>query len=75
MNSTLKQALADQFDQLETAQQRQVLEYVRDLSRTPPAPVLGSRLLTFAGTISAEDLERMKVTIAEGCESVNAGDW
>ena len=37
--------------------------------------VSGQSLLRFSGAVAADDLDRMRQAIAEGCEQVNVDEW
>lgn len=60
---------------LPTTQQRQILDFARILSITQPRGVKGSSLLSFVGTIPAEELAQMQAAIEEDCEQVDANGW
>ena len=64
--------LLTRLKKLSPMQQKQVLDYTRDLLGEPRKLTPGKNLLQFAGAISPEDLEIMKQAIEEGCEQVNA---
>jgi hypothetical protein len=59
---------------LAPSQQRQVLDFVRFLTRTPSG-MPGASLLTFAGTIAQSDLAHMQQAIERDCEQVNLHEW
>lgn len=60
--------------ELPSAQQYQVLEFVRTLA-TQTHTMSGHKLLRFAGTIDNNDLIKMTQTIFDGCEQINNADW
>ncbi len=66
----LKTELLEQIEKLTLSQQKQVLDFVLELSGDLPEGTPLKELLKFAGTIPSEDLEQMKQAIAEGCEQV-----
>ena len=74
-NSTTIQEIVKQLKPLSLEQQRQVLDFMLELSGEPPKQYPGKNLLQFIGTISKEDLEIMKQTIEEGCEQVDESEW
>lgn len=55
--------------------QRQVLEFMSELSDEIPEGAPIHEFLKFSGTIPSEDLEQMKKAIEEGCEQVYASEW
>ena len=73
--STTIQEIVKQLKPLSLEQQRQVLDFMLELSGEPPKQYPGKNLLQFIGTISKEDLKIMKQTIEEGCEQVDESEW
>ena len=71
----LEQEIREQLDQLAPEQQRQVLDFARELAATRIKGVAGHTLLRFAGTIDVEDLATIAQTIEEDCESVDRDEW
>ena len=71
----LKTELLEQIEKLTLSQQKQVLDFVLELSGDLPEGTPLKELLKFAGTIPSEDLEQMKQAIAEGCEQVYESEW
>ena len=55
--------------------QRRVMSYTETLRATLPSGIPGRDLLTFAGTIPANDLLEMREAIEEGCEQVDPSEW
>ena len=74
-NSTTIQEIIKLLKTLSLEQQRQVLDFTRELLGKPPKRYPGKNLLQFVGTISKEDLEIMKQTIEEGCEQIDESEW
>ena len=74
-NSTTIQEIIKRLKTLSLEQQKQVLNFILELSGEPPKQYPGKNLLQFVGTISKEDLEIMKQTIEEGCEQVDESKW
>ena len=68
----VRHELLTRLEKLSPLQQKQVLDYTRDLLGEPRQLTPGKNLLQFAGAISPEDLEIMKQAIEEGCGQVNA---
>ncbi len=66
-----KQEILELLDRLNTEQQRQVLEFVRDVQRPSGEP--GPLLVRHAREIRFphEDLEEMKRAIEEECERID----
>lgn len=71
---SLEHEIVTSLAKLAPMQQRQVLDFVRFLTRTPVG-VDGQSLLAFAGTISHEDLTQMQHAIDADCEQVNLNEW
>lgn len=69
-NSEHFQEIVKRLKSLSPGQQRQVLDYILELSGETPKGISGKELLRLVGTISKEDLEIMKQAIEEGCEQV-----
>jgi hypothetical protein len=74
-NSTTIQEIIKRLKTLSLEQQRQVSDFMLELSGEPPKQYPGKNLLQFVGTISPEDLEIMKQAIEEGGEQVNESEW
>ena len=69
-NSEHIQEIVKRLKSLSTGQQRQVLDYILEMSGETPKGISGKELLRLVGAISKEDLEIMKQAIEEGCEQV-----
>ncbi len=69
-NSEHIQEIVKRLKSLSSGQQRQVLDYILELSGETPKGISGKELLRLVGAISKEDLEIMKQAIEEGCEQV-----
>jgi hypothetical protein len=74
MNPAIEKELREQLDRLPTAQQRQVLDFVRALTAKKRQAASGQALKQFAGTIAKEDLALIAQAIDDGCEQVNPDD-
>lgn len=74
-NPTTIQEITKRLKTFSLEQQRQVLDFMLELSGEPHKQYPGKNLLQFVGTISKEDLEIMKQTIEEGCEQVDESEW
>ena len=70
-NAARRQELLAHLDQLDEAQQEQVLRYVRTLATAFSRGVPGESMLRFAGTIEQDDLAQMSQAIEDGCEQVH----
>lgn len=75
VDAAIHNELTNFLGRLPVSQQRQVLEFARTLVAAPPRGVPGADLLRFAGTIEADDLDKMTQAIEEGCERVDADEW
>jgi hypothetical protein len=70
VDASIQSQLSAILQDLEVAQQRQVLEFALNLRSQPLVGVPGSSLLRFAGKIDEADLNSMSSAIEEGCEKV-----
>ena len=75
VDATIEQELSTCLGRLPVEQQRQVLEFARNLTTPPLQGVRGSTLLQFSGTIDESDLEAMSQAIEDGCERIDADEW
>lgn len=75
MSQTLQKEILDQLDKLPLEHQRKVLDFARSLSKANPVGKAGKDLLSFSGTIEAEDIKAISQAIEEGCEQVNSNEW
>jgi hypothetical protein len=55
--------------------QKQILEYVNQLSRTAPCGIPVSEFHAMAGLLSDEDAEAILHAIEQDCEQVHANEW
>ncbi len=74
-NPTTIQEIVQRLKSFSLEQQRQVLDFILELSGESPKQYPGKNLLQFVGTISKEDLEIMKQAIEEGCEQIDESEW
>ena len=75
MMDNLKTELLEQIEKLTPPQQKQVLDFVLELTGELAKRYPGEKLLELVGTISPEDLEIMKQAIEEGCEQIDESEW
>lgn len=75
VDANLYSQLTAALQDLEVAQQRQVLEYALNLRAKTIVGVPGSSLMQFAGRIDAADLNAMSTAIEAGCEAIDADGW
>ncbi|MCX5757162.1 MAG: hypothetical protein NTU83_01385 [Candidatus Hydrogenedentes bacterium] len=75
MKASVTQEIVRQVKILPDNLQRQVLAYVETLNASTQHGIPGSQLLRFAGTIPADDLERMSRAIETDCEQINPSEW
>ena len=72
---SLIQEIDQEILELPEIQQRQVLDFVRQL-RSPRLPgVRGDQMLRFTGMFSAEDATSMLASITEGCGRIDHDGW
>jgi hypothetical protein len=72
--ASVEHEIVTSLAKLAPAQQRQVLDFVRFLTRAPRG-IAGQHLVTFAGTIPHDDLAQMQHVIERDCEQVNLHEW
>jgi hypothetical protein len=75
LNVTVKKQIISQMGLLDYEHQRRVLDFARALVVTCPKGVPGKQLLSFAGTIPADDLKTMEQAIEDSCEKVDQNEW
>lgn len=68
MNTPVQDRVIEELKKLPQELQWRVLEFAWALAQSTPHGVPGRELLHLWGTISAEDAERMREAIEEGCE-------
>ena len=74
-NATVKKEIINQIGRLDYEHQRRVLDFARALVVTGPKGVPGKQILSFAGTIPADDLKDMIQAIEDDCEKVDVDEW
>ncbi|MBI3391936.1 MAG: hypothetical protein HY039_01975 [Nitrospirae bacterium] len=65
MNPAIERELRERLDRLAPGQQRQVLNFARELAREKPGGVPGKILTRFGGTIAKDDLAAIERAIEE----------
>jgi hypothetical protein len=75
LNTSVKKDIINQIGRLDYEHQRHVLDFARALAVTGPKGVSGKQLLSFAGSIPAENLKVIKKVIEDGCEKVDLNEW
>ncbi len=75
LNVAVKKEIIQQIGRLDYEHQRRVLDFARALAVTGPKGVPGKQLLSFAGSIPADDLKAMKYAIEDSCEKVDLNEW
>ena len=75
VNPTIQHELLAYVGQLGSEDQVRVVDFARQLARSPIRGTPGKDLLKFAGCIPHEDLEEMKKAIEEDCERIDADEW
>lgn len=75
VDTILERELHVHLEQLPAIQQRRVLNFARELAAARAKGVHGSKLLAFAGTIAAEDLEVISQAVENNCETINPNGW
>jgi hypothetical protein len=72
---SLKKEIIEELDDLDTKEQRRLLEFAKKLPHAKIKGVSGESLLSFSGQISIEDLDLMEKAIEEGCERIDLNEW
>ena len=75
MNTLIMDRVIEQLEVLPYELQWRVLEFTRALAASVPHGVTGQKLLRFAGVISLDDLQLMRLAIEQGCERVDTNEW
>jgi hypothetical protein len=75
MSNTLIVEVVQQMENLPPSLQRQVLDFVKQLSSPIERGVSGEKLLRFANLIPADDLEIMHQAIEQDCQQVDLNEW
>lgn len=74
ITASVKEKLLEQLNTLPSDMQHRVLDFAQALALSMPRGVPGERLIDFAGTIPACDLETMRLAIEAGCEQID-DEW
>jgi hypothetical protein len=75
MDTSILNEVVKQLRVMPPSLQQQVLDFARTLTVSVVQGVPGSRLLHFAGTIQANDLELMRQALEQDCEQVDLNQW
>ena len=75
MSDQIIEKVVEQLETLPSSLQQQVLAFVEALKLHTLQGVPGHQLLEFAGSISEDDLQRMRQAIEEDCEQVDLDEW
>ena len=75
MNIPITDEVVEQLRAMPQPLQRQVVEFMRSLVKAEVRGTPGQRLLRFAGSIPATDLQLMRETIKRDCERVDIDEW
>ncbi|MEL6438097.1 MAG: hypothetical protein AAFQ80_02405 [Cyanobacteria bacterium J06621_8] len=70
----IEQQIIKQLQDLEEAQQLQILNFAKSLA-VNNAGVAGKSLLKFAGSIPEEELELMSDAINQECRKIDLDEW
>jgi hypothetical protein len=71
MDSSLREELLHEMEQLSPSLQRRVLAYARTIADSTPEGTPGKDLLEFAGIMSPEEADEFLRGIEEGCERLD----
>jgi hypothetical protein len=75
MSTLIVDKVIEQLKVLPYELQWQVFEFTRALAVSIPRGVPGHQLLHFAGVISPDDLQHMRLAVEQGCERIDANEW
>ena len=75
MNTSVIEQVVEQLRAMPQPLQWRVLEFARTLVGSKIRGVSGQQLLRFAGTISPDDLQLMRVAIEQDCERIDLNEW
>ena len=74
-NTTTHHEIVQRLKSLSPGQQRQVLDFILELSGEAPKGIPLQELLEFVGMFPPEDLKEIKQAIEEDCNQVDASEW
>ncbi|MCE2400580.1 hypothetical protein J4G08_06785 [Candidatus Poribacteria bacterium] len=69
------QEIVERLEKLSLGQQRQVLDFILELSGESPKGISGKELLEFVGLFPPEDLKQIKQAIEEDCGQIDTSEW
>ena len=72
---SIEQAISGHLKNLNTDEQRKILEFARALNLSKLKGTHGKDLIKFASSIDKDDLNLMKDAIEAECEKVNDNEW
>jgi hypothetical protein len=75
VDAYIERQLVACLNEMPLDQQRQVLNFARQLQGEALVVVPGAALLQFAGAIDGDDLNKMSAAIEAGCERIDADEW
>ena len=75
MDTPILDQLIEELKVMPEDLQYRVLEFARTLVSSQIHGVPGRQLLSFAGTISPNDIQLMREAIEQGCEQVEIAEW
>ena len=75
LSDIYKEEIVNEIERLDYDNQRRVLDFAKALAATGKKGLPGKLLLSFAGTISPEDLADMRKEIIAHCEKVDQNEW
>lgn len=74
-NSLIGKQIIRRLQELEEAQQLQVLDFTESLVQKKKLGVPGKNLLRFAGSIPESELELISQAIAKECSKIDLDEW
>src|SRR4051812_2762297 len=74
-SSSLPQQILHDIQLLDTHQQHEVLQFIRQLKRPRPVGTPPAVLQRFIGILNEQDAREIEKAIEEGCEQINENAW
>jgi len=74
MSTDLPSEIHAELSSLSSTQQLAVLEYLRQLKKSPKG-MTGAELLNFAGTLSEAEANEIRRSVERDCSKVDSDEW
>jgi len=70
-----RKTILEYLDLMSPEQQRQMIDYARQLVEAPPPSISGQALLDSIGPVPKDELDRVESAIEQGCERIDHERW